>query len=70
VLLEYQSESPILPPATLASFLVAAENVVDFNGGYVEQVSRQSCPLMGRKDRRRTEGSRPLPRNASSWSRE
>jgi RES domain-containing protein len=36
-LLEYQSESSILPPATLVSFLVTAENVVDFTGGYVEE---------------------------------
>ena len=37
-LLEYQSESALLPPATLASFLVTAENVVDFTGGYVEEM--------------------------------
>jgi RES domain-containing protein len=33
-LLEYQQESPLLPPATLATFLVTAEQVVDFSGGY------------------------------------
>jgi RES domain-containing protein len=33
-LLEYQQESPLLPPATLATFLVTAEKVVDFSDGY------------------------------------
>jgi hypothetical protein len=32
-----------------------------FGSEFVEQVSRQSCPFMGSKDRRRTEGSRLLP---------
>ncbi|AMN47203.1 hypothetical protein ACG33_08870 [Steroidobacter denitrificans] len=31
---EYQAESPLLPPATIASFLVTANKVVDFTGGY------------------------------------
>lgn len=33
-LLEYQAESPLLPPATLVTFLVTATNVVNFTGGY------------------------------------
>lgn len=33
-LAEYQGESPLLPPATLVTFLVTAKNVVDFSGGY------------------------------------
>lgn len=33
-LAEYQGESSLLPPATIASFLVTANNVVDFSGGY------------------------------------
>lgn len=33
-LLEYQQESTLLPRATLATFLVSAERVVDFTGGY------------------------------------
>jgi RES domain-containing protein len=33
-LAEYQGESPLLPPATLVTFLVTATNVVDFTGGY------------------------------------
>ena len=33
-LIEYQQESPLLPPATLAAFLVTAANVVDFTRGY------------------------------------
>ena len=33
-LAEYQGESPLLPPATLVTFLVTAQNVVDFTGGY------------------------------------
>jgi RES domain-containing protein len=33
-LLEYQGESPLLPPATVASFLVTARNIVDFTGGF------------------------------------
>lgn len=33
-LAEYQGESPLLPPATLVTFLVTAKNVVDFTGGY------------------------------------
>lgn len=33
-LVEYQAEFPLLPPATLAAFLVTASNVVDFTGGY------------------------------------
>lgn len=33
-LAEYQGESPLLPPATLVTFLVTATNVVDFSGGY------------------------------------
>jgi RES domain-containing protein len=33
-LAEYQQESPLLPPATLATYLVTAERVVDFSGGY------------------------------------
>lgn len=31
---EYRGESPLLPPATLVTFLVTAKNVVDFTGGY------------------------------------
>lgn len=33
-LLEYQQESPLLLPATVATYLVTAENVVDFSAGY------------------------------------
>ena len=33
-LAEFQGESPLLPPATLVTFLVTAQNVVDFTGGY------------------------------------
>lgn len=33
-LAEYKGESPLLPPATLVTFLVTAKNVVDFTGGY------------------------------------
>jgi RES domain-containing protein len=33
-LAEYQGESPLLPPATLVTFLVTARDVVDFSGGY------------------------------------
>jgi RES domain-containing protein len=33
-LAEYQGESPLLPPATLATYQVTAEAVVDFTGGY------------------------------------
>jgi hypothetical protein len=33
-LLEYQQESTLLKPATLATYLVSAERVVDFTGGY------------------------------------
>ncbi len=33
-LAEYQGESPLLPPATLVTFLVTAKNVVDFTSGY------------------------------------
>lgn len=33
-LLEYQQESLLLPPATLATYLVSADRVVDFTGGY------------------------------------
>ncbi|MCD9008234.1 RES family NAD+ phosphorylase [Luteimonas sp. XNQY3] len=33
-LLEYQAESPLLPPATIAAFHVTANNVVDFTRGY------------------------------------
>jgi RES domain-containing protein len=33
-LLEYQQESPLLPPATLATFLVTADRIVDFSDGY------------------------------------
>jgi len=36
-LLEYQQESPLLPPATLATYLVTAEKVVDFSGGYTPE---------------------------------
>ena len=32
-LAEYQGESPLLPPATLVTFLVTAISVVDFTGG-------------------------------------
>jgi len=35
-LLEYQNEAALLPPATLATFLVTAENVVDFTAGFTE----------------------------------
>jgi RES domain-containing protein len=35
-LLEYQQELPLLPPATVATYLVTAEAVIDFSGGYVE----------------------------------
>jgi RES domain-containing protein len=34
-LLEYQAESPLLPPATVATYRVTAESVVDFSGGYI-----------------------------------
>lgn len=33
-LTEYQGESPLLQPATLVTFLVTADCVVDFTGGY------------------------------------
>jgi RES domain-containing protein len=33
-LAEYRGESLLLPPATLVTFLVTAEKVVDFSGGY------------------------------------
>lgn len=36
-LLEYQQESTLLPPATLATYLVSAERVVDFTGGYLTE---------------------------------
>lgn len=36
-LLEYQSESPLLPPATVATYLVSAETVVDFSAGYTAE---------------------------------
>ena len=31
---EYRQESPLLPPATLATYLVTADQVVDFSGWY------------------------------------
>jgi RES domain-containing protein len=31
---EYQGESPLLPPATVVTFLVTAKQVVDFSAGY------------------------------------
>lgn len=33
-LAEYRGESPLLPPATLVTFLVTANSVVDFSSGY------------------------------------
>ena len=33
-LIEYQQESPLLQPSTLATYLVSAARVVDFSGGY------------------------------------
>ena len=33
-LIEYQQESPLLQPSTLATYLVTAARVVDFSGGY------------------------------------
>jgi RES domain-containing protein len=33
-LAEYRGESPLLPPATLVTFLVTAARVVDFTGGH------------------------------------
>jgi hypothetical protein len=33
-LLEYQQESPLLSPATLATYLVTAERIADFSAGY------------------------------------
>lgn len=33
-LAEYQGESPLLPAATVATYLVTADAVVDFTGGY------------------------------------
>jgi RES domain-containing protein len=33
-LLEYQAESELLPPATVATYLVTAEAIVDFSRGY------------------------------------
>ena len=33
-LAEYQGESSLLPPATVATYQVTAESVVDFTGGY------------------------------------
>jgi RES domain-containing protein len=33
-LAEYQGESPLLPPATVVTYRVTAEAVVDFTGGY------------------------------------
>ena len=35
-LLEYQQELPLLPPATVATYLVTAEPVIDFSDGYAE----------------------------------
>jgi len=32
---EYQAESPLLPPATVATYRVTADAVVDFSGGYI-----------------------------------
>jgi RES domain-containing protein len=34
---EYQQESPLLPPATLATYLVTADQVVDFSGWYTPE---------------------------------
>jgi hypothetical protein len=34
---EYQGESPLLLPATLATYLVTADSVVDFTGGYTTE---------------------------------
>lgn len=36
-LAEYQGESPLLPPATVVTYRVTAEAVVDFTGGYQEE---------------------------------
>jgi RES domain-containing protein len=36
-LIEYQQESPLLSPATLATYLVTAERVVDFSKGYTPE---------------------------------
>lgn len=33
-LLEYQQESALLPPATVVTFRVSAQHVIDFSGGY------------------------------------
>ena len=33
-LLEYQAESPLLPPATVATYRVSAQAIVDFSAGY------------------------------------
>jgi RES domain-containing protein len=41
---EYQQESPLLAPATLATYLVTAERVVDFSGGYTPE---RWSPLWG-----------------------
>ena len=36
-LAEYQGESPLLPPATVVTYRVTAQAVVDFTGGYQEE---------------------------------
>jgi RES domain-containing protein len=36
-LIEYQQESPLLSPATLATYLVTAQRIVDFSEGYTPE---------------------------------
>jgi RES domain-containing protein len=36
-LLEYQAESVLLPPATVAAYQVTADSIVDFSGGYAAE---------------------------------
>ena len=36
-LLEYQAESSLLPPATVATYRVSAEAIVDFSAGYTAE---------------------------------
>ncbi|KLU22420.1 hypothetical protein EOS_31000 [Caballeronia mineralivorans PML1(12)] len=50
-----------IPHERMITKMVVVVRHKDVEHHAFEQVSRQSCPFMGRKDRRRTEGSRLLP---------
>lgn len=43
---EYQAESALLPPFTLATYLVSAPRVVDFTGGYEPTVGVRYGPRL------------------------